>query len=66
MISTTGTSLPRKESKRKAAEMAGREIERRLGDQTVDNEERARRKRQLIKGLREFRDIRANQSKTKG
>ena len=59
------TSLPSKESKRKAAEMADREIERRLGDQAVNDEERARRKRRLIQGPREFRDIRANQSKIK-
>jgi hypothetical protein len=46
-----------KGAKRKAAKMAGREIDR-LGDQTATREERARRKRQLIKGPREFRDIR--------
>ena len=59
------TTLPRKEKRRKAAEMADREIERRLGDQAVNNEERARRKRQLIQGPREFRNIRANLPKTK-
>jgi hypothetical protein len=46
-----------KGAKRKAAKMAGREIDR-LGDQTATREERARRKRRLIKGPREFRDIR--------
>jgi hypothetical protein len=46
-----------KGAKRKAAKMAGREIDR-LGDQTATREERARRKRQLIKGPLEFRDIR--------
>jgi ribosomal protein L19E len=46
-----------KGAKRKAAKMAGREIDR-LGDQTATRKERARRKRQLIKGPREFRDIR--------
>jgi hypothetical protein len=58
---------PRKErSRRKAAEMAAHEIERRLADQTANHEERARRKRQLIQGPREFRDIRAvNRSNTK-
>jgi hypothetical protein len=56
---------PRKErSRRKAAEMADREIERRLADQAVNNEERDRRKRQLIQGPREFRDIRGDRSKT--
>jgi hypothetical protein len=46
-----------KSAKSKAAKMAGREIDR-LGDQTATRQERARRKRQLIKGPREFRDIR--------
>jgi hypothetical protein len=46
-----------KGAKGEAAKMAGREIDR-LGDQTVTREERARRKRRLIKGPREFRDIR--------
>jgi hypothetical protein len=50
-----------KRAKRKAAKMAGREIDR-LGDQTATREERARRKRRLIKGPREFRDIRKNKS----
>ena len=50
-----------KGAKRKAAKMAGREIDR-LGDQTATREERARRKRRLIKGPREFRDIRKNKS----
>jgi hypothetical protein len=56
-------SLPPKGSTRKAAEMAEREIEG-LGDQAASNEERARRKRRLIQGPREFRDIRGNLSKT--
>jgi hypothetical protein len=50
-----------KDAKRKAAMMAGREIDR-LGDRTATREERARRKRRLIKGPREFRDIRKNKS----
>jgi len=54
----------RKRSQRKAAEMADREIDP-LGDQAVTNEERARRKRRLIKGPREFRDIRADLPKNK-
>ena len=48
-------------SKRKAAEMAGRAIDQ-LGDQTATVEERAHRKRRLIKGPREFRDVRGDQS----
>jgi hypothetical protein len=59
-----GTSVPRKGSARAAAEMAYREIAS-LGDQSVNNEERARRKRRLIQGPREFRDIRGDPSKTK-
>jgi hypothetical protein len=58
----SGTS--RKESRLKAAKMADQEIDC-LGDQAVNNEERARRKRQLIEGPREFRDIRANIPKIK-
>lgn len=47
----------RKQARRKAAEMAGREIDR-LGDQTATSKERAQRKRSLIKGPREFRGLR--------
>ena len=66
LASGTAPSQRSKGSRRKAAEMADREIERRLGDQAVNNEERARRKRQLIQGPREFRDLRANLPKNKG
>ena len=55
----------RKRSRRKAAEMAAREIDR-LGDQSTTNEERRRRKRRLIKGPREFREMRADQPKKEG
>jgi hypothetical protein len=44
--------------------MAGREIDR-LGDQTASGEERAQRKRRLIKGPQEFRDLRRDKSKAK-
>ena len=54
---TRPRSTSRQDAKRKAANMAGQEIDR-LGDQTATREERARRKRRLIKGPREFRDIR--------
>lgn len=54
----------RKRSQRKAAKMAGREIDR-LGDQAATSEERAKRKRRLIKGPREFRDLRGGLPKTK-
>jgi hypothetical protein len=52
------------EAQRKAAELASREIDR-VGDQGATGEERAQRKRRLIKGPREFRDLRAIQSKSK-
>jgi hypothetical protein len=51
-------------SKRKAAQMAGRTIDQ-LGDQAATDEERAHRKRRLIKGPREFRDVRGDQPKRK-
>jgi hypothetical protein len=43
--------------------MAGREIDP-LGDQAATGEERAHRKRRLIKGPREFRDMRGDVPKT--
>ena len=52
-------------SRRKAAELAGRAIDA-LGDQTATIEERAHRKRRLIKGPREFRDVRGDQPKKTG
>jgi hypothetical protein len=52
----------RKRSQRKAAEMAGREIDR-LADQSATSEEQAQRKRHLIKGPRESRDMRGDSPK---
>jgi hypothetical protein len=52
-------------SRRKAAELAGRAIDT-LGDQTATVEERTHRKHRLIKGPREFRDVRGDQPKRKG
>jgi hypothetical protein len=52
-------------SRRKAAEMAGRAVDQ-LGDQTATVEERAQRKRRLIKGPREFRDVRGDQPTKRG
>jgi hypothetical protein len=64
-LTTAAASGPSKAgSRRKAAEMAGQAIDR-LGDQTATVEERAQRKRRLIKGPREFRDVRDNQPKKK-
>jgi hypothetical protein len=51
-------------SRRKAADMAGRTIDQ-LADQAATDEERARRKRRLIKGPHEFRDVRSDQPKKK-
>src|SRR5262245_16366251 len=49
----------------KAREMAGQEIDR-LIDPSATDEERQRRKRRLLKGPKEFRDIRGNRAKSKG
>jgi hypothetical protein len=43
----------------KAREMANQEIDR-LSDPSATDEERQRRKRRLLKGPKEFRDIRGN------
>ena len=56
--------LAKSGSRRKAAELAGQAIDS-LGDQTTTDEERARRKRRLIKGPREFREVRGDQPKAK-
>jgi hypothetical protein len=48
-----------------AAEMAGHEIDR-LGDPSATDEERQLRKRRLIRGPREFRDLRRNRPKANG
>jgi trehalose-6-phosphate synthase len=49
---------------RKAAEMAGRTVEA-IESQSVPAEEQARRKRALIRGPKEFRDIREDLPKLK-
>ena len=48
----------------KARAMAGREIDR-LSDPSATEEERQRRKRRLLKGPKEFRDVRGNRPKFK-
>lgn len=48
----------------KAAKMAGQEIDR-LGDRPAAQEQQASRKRRLLKGPKEFRDIRGDQGKRK-
>ena len=52
------------ESQNKAAELASREIDK-LGAKIGHGEERAKRKRHLIKGPIEFREIRAGRTKSK-
>jgi metal-responsive CopG/Arc/MetJ family transcriptional regulator len=55
--STSDTSQMDTKSQQKAAELASREIDR-VGDRAATDEERAQRKRRLIKGPREFRELR--------
>jgi hypothetical protein len=55
---------PNKETARKASTLAAREIEN-LGDTSQPLEEQQRRKRTLIRGPKEFREIRADQPKPK-
>jgi hypothetical protein len=49
----------------KASDMAGQQIDK-LGDSSATNEERQQRKRRLLKGPREFRDMRDDLPKPKG
>jgi hypothetical protein len=62
-------SAPTKQTSRKAAaqasDMAGRQIDK-LANPALPEEERRARKRRLIKGPREFRDMRGDQPKPKG
>jgi hypothetical protein len=53
----SGGRPPSKKASVKAAEMAGNEIDR-LGDRSATDEQRASRKRRLLKGPKEFRNIR--------
>jgi hypothetical protein len=55
----------RTEKAAKAAEMAGHEIDR-LGDPSATDEERQLRKRRLIKGPKEFQELRRNRPKANG
>jgi hypothetical protein len=48
-----------------ASDMAGRQIDK-IGDPSATDEERQQRKRRLLKGPREFRDIRRNLPRPKG
>jgi hypothetical protein len=60
----TASGPPSKETARKAWKLAARELET-LGDQSQPVAEQQRRKRTLIRGPKEFRDIRADLPKPK-
>jgi hypothetical protein len=55
---------PNKETARKASQLAAREIDP-LGDKSMPPEEQAQRKRALIHGPKEFRDVRNDLPKSK-
>ena len=55
---------PGKKGAAKAAEMAGQVIDR-VDDASVPADERASRKRRLLKGPKEFRDMRSDRPKAK-
>jgi hypothetical protein len=48
-----------------ASDMAGQQIDK-LGDSSASDEQRQQRKRRLLKGPREFRDMRGDLPKPKG
>jgi hypothetical protein len=54
-----------KKAASKASKMAGHVIDR-LGNQSATDDQRESRKRRLLKGPKEFRDIRSNRPKAKG
>jgi hypothetical protein len=60
LASRVRTGRSGKETTREASDMAARAVEH-LSDRSVPAEEQARRKRALIKGPKEFRDIRGDQ-----
>ena len=60
--STSDTPQMDTKAQHKAAELASREIDH-LGDQAATDEQRAQRKRRLIKGPREFRELRSKSKK---
>ncbi len=61
-LASARRSVARIKKAREASEMAGQEIDR-LDDPLATDEERQRRKQKLIKGPKEFRDIRRNHPK---
>jgi hypothetical protein len=58
------TAVARINTAAKASEMAAEKIDS-LIDPSAPSEERQRRKRRLIKGPKEFRDVRGNRPKLK-
>jgi hypothetical protein len=63
--STQPTKPPSKKSASKATALAAEQIDRLQRDKPVTGDERARRKRRLLKGPSEFRDIRDDIPKKK-
>src|SRR5213080_3349303 len=63
-LASAHRSAARMKKAMEASEMAGQEIDR-LGDPPATDEERQRRKRRLVKGPKEFRDIRGNRPEFK-
>lgn len=64
-LSSAKPSGPRgQKTSAKASDMAGKEIDR-LGDKSATDDERASRKRRLLRGPKEFRDIRGDLPKPK-
>lgn len=63
-LGSTNTRPIGAKAQEKAAALASREIDV-LGDKAATSEERALRKRRLIKGPREFRELRSNRPKSK-
>jgi len=65
-LASTQPAGPRgKKAAYKASKLARREIDR-LGDQSATDDERESRKQRLLKGPKEFRDIRGDPPKAKG
>jgi hypothetical protein len=62
LVSTQPDKPTRNKSAANASGMAGRQIDD-LGDKSATDDERAKRKRRLLKGPSEFRDIRKDTSK---
>jgi len=63
LANTSGmTSPPRKKTSAKASEMAGSTLDQ-LGDKSASPEQQAKRKRRLVKGPSEFREMRDDLAK---